>query len=35
MNVAERFVASGELPKSAVENLREVRKQYWRTLVQE
>ncbi|MFI9381109.1 hypothetical protein [Kutzneria sp. NPDC052558] len=29
MNVVERFVADGEIPKSEVENLREVRKQYW------
>ena len=35
MNVVERFVATGEIPKDASENLREVRKQYWPTTVQE
>jgi hypothetical protein len=29
MNVVERFVATGEIPKSEAENLREVKKRYW------
>ncbi len=35
MNVVERFVANGELPKGAVENLREERRQYWPAPVQQ